>query len=356
LSFADLTLSLSNPGINWKGKLLVSDRAHIVFNYHQRVDGMKEKERGKESIGTTGKGIGPTYSSKASRVGLRIHNLYHFEDFEQKYRANVDNKFKRFGHFEHDVQKELDELRRLAEDLRPMVTDTIVYVNKAIQEKKNVLVEGANAVMLDLDFGTYPYVTSSSASVGGACTGLGIPPSSITKVVGVVKAYTTRVGDGPFPTEQLNDIGEKLQSIGHEIGVTTGRKRRCGWLDMVVLRYSHMINGYTSINLTKLDILDTFKEIKIGVDYRFNGTILPSMPADLDTLAKVEVVYETLPGWEKDISGVRKFEDLPENCKRYVRRVEEIMGVPIEWIGVGPSRDAMLHLPNLKRKDFDGKH
>ena len=198
------------------------------------------------SIGTTGKGIGPTYSSKASRVGLRVHHLFHFEEFEQKYRLNVENKFKRFGHFEHDVQKELSDLKIYAEQLKPMVTDTIVYMNKAIKEKKHILVEGANAVMLDLDFGTYPFVTSSSASVGGACTGLGIPPSAITKVIGVVKAYTTRVGDGPFPTEQLNEVGEALQKIGREIGVTTGRKRRCGWLDMVVLRYSHMINGYTS--------------------------------------------------------------------------------------------------------------
>lgn len=182
----------------------MSDRAHIVFNYHQRVDGLKEKERGKESIGTTGKGIGPTYSSKASRVGLRIHHLFHFEEFEKKYRLNVTNKFRRFGEFDHDVQKELDELKMYAEKLRPLVTDTIVYMNKVIKEKKNVLIEGANAVMLDLDFGTYPFVTSSSASIGGACTGLGIPPSVIDKVVGVVKAYTTRVGDGPFPTEQLN--------------------------------------------------------------------------------------------------------------------------------------------------------
>jgi len=323
---------------------LVSDRAHIVFDYHQIIDGLVEGERGKNKIGTTGKGIGPTYSSKASRVGLRVHHLYHFEEFEEKYLKNLDNKVKRFGNFNHDPVKELQELKRYAEELKPMVTDTIQYMNHAIQQKKKILVEGANAVMIDLDFGTYPFVTSSSASVGGACTGLGIPPRSIGRVLGVVKAYTTRVGDGPFPTEHLHEYGEKLQDIGHEFGTTTGRKRRCGWLDIVILKYSHMINGYASINLTKLDVLDTFKEIKIGVAYRLDGKTLDTVPADLHDLARVEVVYETFPGWEKDISAIRKFEDLPVNCQKYVRRVEELIAVKIEWIGVGPGRDAMVHL------------
>jgi adenylosuccinate synthase len=324
--FAELK-KLESKGLSWKGKVLVSDRAHIVFDYHQIIDGLTEGERGKNKIGTTRKGIGPTYSSKASRVGLRIHHLYHFEEFEEKYRKNVANKVKRFGDFGHDPEKELAELKKYAEELKPMVTDTIAYMHNAVQQKKKILVEGANAVMIDLDFGTYPFVTSSSASVGGACTGLGLPPRAVGKVIGVVKAYTTRVGDGPFPTEQLNEHGEALQRLGHEFGTTTARKRRCGWLDMVVLRYSNMINGYSSINLTKLDVLDTFKEIKIGVAYRLNDQILQTVPADLHDVANAEVIYETFPGWEQDITGIRKFEDLPVNCQKYVKRVEELIGV-----------------------------
>ena len=200
--------------------------------------------------------------------------------------------------------------------------------------------------MLDIDFGTYPYVTSSSTSIGGLCTGLGIPPRYIENIYGVVKAYTTRVGEGPFPTEQLNPEGEALQQIGAEFGVTTGRKRRCGWLDLVVMKYSTWINGYTHLNITKLDVLDTFKEIEVGVAYKDNktGEVLKSFPADLNDLANVDVVYETLPGWEQDISKIKNYEDLPENCKKYLKFIEEFLGVPIKWIGTGPARDAMIEV------------
>ncbi|KAJ3100391.1 phosphoribosylaminoimidazole carboxylase ade2 [Physocladia obscura] len=322
-------------------RLKLSDRAHLVFDFHQLCDGISEGELGRGSLGTTKKGIGPTYSSKASRSGVRVHHLFRWPEFETLYRNCLDGMQKRYQ-FEYDAEEELARYKVLAERIRPYVIDTIPYVHKAIEDKKYVLVEGANAIMLDLDFGTYPYVTSSSTGVGGVVTGLGIPPKKIGEVYGVVKAYTTRVGAGPFPTEQLNSVGEYLQTVGHEYGVTTGRKRRCGWLDLVVLKHSHSLNDYTSINLTKLDILDQLPEIKIGVAYLHNGTRYTDFPADLEKLAESTVEYETLPGWLSDISKCKKFSELPVNCQRYVLRVEELIGVRIQWIGVGPGRDAMV--------------
>ncbi|KAI8909872.1 putative ADE12-adenylosuccinate synthetase [Powellomyces hirtus] len=345
-SFFEELANLEKKGLDATGRLFISERAHLVFDYHQIVDGLKEVELGRGSIGTTKKGIGPTYSSKASRSGIRVHDLFHFEQFEVKFRTVVANRKKRYGEFEYDVEKELARYKELATKLLPYVRNTIQYVHNSIKENKRVLVEGANALMLDLDFGTYPFVTSSNTTIGGVCTGLGIPPSKVGKVLGVVKAYTTRVGGGPFPTEQLNEIGEHLQSVGFEVGTTTGRKRRCGWLDMVVMRYSHVINDYTSINLTKLDVLDQLKEIKIGVNYIYEGKKLDSFPADLTVLETCTVEYETLPGWQQDISKCRTYEELPENARKYIERVEQLLdGVKVEWIGVGPSRDAMIHRP-----------
>ncbi|RKP06966.1 Adenylosuccinate synthetase [Thamnocephalis sphaerospora] len=336
---------LETKGLKCDGRLLVSDRAHLVFDFHQIVDGLKEIELGGGSIGTTKRGIGPAYSSKASRSGIRVHHLYNWPEFEARFRSIVNNRHKRYGSFEYEVEAELERYKELAIRLRPMVVDSAVYLHEALRAGKRVLVEGANALMLDLDFGTYPFVTSSNCGVGGVCTGLGLPPRQIGNIIGVVKAYTTRVGAGPFPSEQLNAVGEHLQEVGREYGVTTGRRRRCGWLDMVVVRYSTMINGYTSINLTKLDVLDQLEEIKIAVAYHLNGTRLASFPADLHELEKVEVEYETLPGWKQDISACRTFESLPENARRYVLRIEQLLGVHIEWVGVGASRDAMIHRP-----------
>ncbi|KAG0332639.1 hypothetical protein BG000_009858 [Podila horticola] len=344
-SFFEELSNLEKKGLDCTGRLFVSDRAHLVFDVHQIIDGLKELELGRGSIGTTRKGIGPTYSSKASRSGLRVHHLYNFEEFADKFRTLVANKHKRYGAFDHDVEAEIARYKVLAEKLKPYVIDSVYYMNKAIKGNKKVLVEGANALMLDLDWGTYPYVTSSNTTIGGVCTGLGIPPQTIAKVVGVVKAYTTRVGGGPFPTEQLNEIGEYLQTVGFEVGVTTGRKRRCGWLDMVVVNYSTIINGYTSINITKLDILDQLDEIKIGVAYKVDGKILEGFPANLSLLERVEVVYETVPGWKTDISKCRTFEDLPVNAQSYIRRIEALCGVPVEWIGVGVDRNDMVVIP-----------
>ncbi|KAL0095295.1 putative ADE12-adenylosuccinate synthetase [Phycomyces blakesleeanus] len=334
---------LQKKGLNCDKRLFVSDRCHLVFDLHQTVDGLKELELGRGSIGTTRKGIGPAYSSKASRSGLRIHHLYNFEDFSTKFRVLVENKRKRYGHFEYDIEAELIRYKALAERLRPYVVDGVWFIHQKIKENKCVLVEGANALMLDLDFGTYPYVTSSNTAIGGVCTGLGVPPNKIKKVIGVVKAYTTRVGGGPFPTEQLNDIGEHLQTVGFEFGVTTGRKRRCGWLDMVVVKYSTMINGYTSFNVTKLDILDQLPVIKVAVDYIHNGKPMLSFPSELELLEEIEVKYVELPGWQSDISKCRTWEELPVNAKKYIEFIEKESGVPVEWIGVGASRDAMIH-------------
>ncbi|KAJ1564514.1 hypothetical protein HK096_007608 [Nowakowskiella sp. JEL0078] len=335
----------SKKGIDPTGRIFVSDRAHLVFDFHQIADGLREAELAEKDfklvLGTTKKGIGPTYSSKAARSGIRIHHLINDTDeqFRQRYLDCLGTKLKRHGGFEYNAENELQRYKEYRENLRPYVIDSVKYVNDAIDSGKKVLVEGANAIMLDLDFGTYPYVTSSNTGVGGVCTGLGIPPRRVGKVYGVVKAYTTRVGAGPFPTEQLNEVGTHLQEVGFEWGVTTGRRRRCGWLDTVVLKYSHMINGYDSINLTKLDVLDQLDEIKIGVEYLYEGKVLDT---DLNVLSKVSVRYEVFPGWKTDITSCRKFEDLPENAKKYIIRVEKLIGVPVEWIGVGPGREAMV--------------
>ncbi|KAJ7938201.1 AMPSase 1 [Mycena leptocephala] len=325
-SFFDELDALQAQGLDCTGRLFVSDRAHLVFDFHQIVDGLKEVELGGSSIGTTKKGIGPAYSGKASRSGLRVHHLFDHVAFADKFRKLVENRFKRYGHFEYDTEGEILRYQTLAMRLKPYVIDSVVYIHQALAEGKRVLVEGANAAMLDLDLGTYPFVTSSATTVGGA--------------------YTTRVGGGPFPTEQLNPTGVHLQSVGHEFGATTGRVRRCGWLDLVVLRHSCLINGYDVLNLTKLDVLDGLPEIQVAVAYKgVDGVPLAGFPADLGVLAAVEVEYVTLPGWETSIAQVRRYEDLPEKCRAYVEFIEDFLKVPVEWIGVGPERDAMLTKP-----------
>ncbi|KAM0787603.1 hypothetical protein ACM66B_003671 [Microbotryomycetes sp. NB124-2] len=335
--------NLTAKGLKCDGRLFVSDRAHLVFDFHQIVDGLKEVELGGSSIGTTKRGIGPAYSSKASRSGLRVHHLFDEEAFAAKFRRLVEGRFKRYGHFEYDTEGEIKRYKELAARLKPYVVDGPTFLHKALQDKKRVLVEGANALMLDMDFGTYPFVTSSPTGIGGVCTGLGLPPRMIGETIGVIKAYTTRVGAGPFPTEQLNDVGVHLQEVGAEYGTTTGRRRRCGWLDLVVMKYSNLINGYSSLNLTKLDVLDQLETIKVGVAYHLNGKPLESyFPADLDQLAQVEVQYVELPGWKQSIENVTKFEDLPENCRKYVEFIEQFLGVKVGWIGTGPARDSMI--------------
>ncbi|CAH0728568.1 unnamed protein product, partial [Brenthis ino] len=328
----------------WQQRLIISDRAHLVFDFHQQVDGLQEAEKGKNSLGTTKKGIGPTYSSKATRNGIRIGDLMgDFNIFEEKFRTLASNYKRMFPSLELDIESELANYKQYADRIRPLVKDTVSYLYKEIQNGKKVLVEGANAAMLDIDFGTYPYVTSSNCSIGGVCTGLGIPPKLIGDVLGVVKAYTTRVGDGPFPTELHDETGQLLQSRGHEVGVTTRRVRRCGWLDLVVVRYTAIVNGYTSLCLTKLDILDTLKEIKIGVAYKVNGKKIDYFPSSMPELSNVEVEYLTLPGWACSTENVREMSKLPEEARNYVRTIEDYLQIPVKHIGVGQGRESIIN-------------
>ncbi|XP_048523399.1 adenylosuccinate synthetase isoform X2 [Dendroctonus ponderosae] len=332
---------------DWEQRLIISDRAHLVFDFHQAVDGLQEQEKNQkgQGLGTTKKGIGPTYSSKATRNGIRVGDLLgDFEKFREKFKTLVATYERMFPNLQVNIEDELVRYEKYAIKIKPLVYDTVSFLDKAIREGKKILVEGANAAMLDIDFGTYPYVTSSNCTVGGVCTGLGISPIRISTIVGVVKAYTTRVGDGPFPTELSNEIGDLMQERGGEIGVTTKRKRRCGWLDVFLLQYTNMINGYTAFCVTKLDILDTLKEVKIAVGYNLNGKRIHYMPSTASDLAKVECEYITLPGWEASTENVREFSDLPKNAQSYINKIEELVGVPIKWIGVGKGRESIIKI------------
>ncbi|XP_038671302.1 adenylosuccinate synthetase isozyme 2 [Scyliorhinus canicula] len=338
-----------NGLVGWENRLIISDRAHIVFDFHQAADGAQEQQRQQQAgktLGTTKKGIGPVYSSKAARSGLRICDLLtDFDDFSERFKVLANQHMSMYPNLEVDVEGELEKLKGYVESIKPMVRDGVYFMYKALHgPEKNILVEGANAALLDIDFGTYPFVTSSNCTVGGVCTGLGIPPQNVGEVYGVVKAYTTRVGIGAFPTEQDNEIGALLQSRGSEVGVTTGRKRRCGWLDLVLLKYAHMINGFTALALTKLDILDVFTEIKVGISYMVDEKVIPHFPANIEVLNKVEVQYVSLPGWNTSTAKSKTFEDLPENAQNYVRYIEGYLDVPVKWIGIGKSRESMIQL------------
>ncbi|KAI6219620.1 Adenylosuccinate synthetase [Aphelenchoides fujianensis] len=358
------------PG--WEKRIFISDRAHVVFQVHQQVDGMQDSSLdSKSKIGTTNKGIGPTYSSKCFRNGVRMADLMgDFDEFAKRYSALVAHYKRHFTSVQIDEEAELQKFKvssrsspilvqrivqNHADRLKSLglVVNTASLLYKLRQEGKNILVEGANGVLLDIDFGTYPYVTSSNASVGGACTGLGIPPSSIKRVLGIVKAYQTRVGSGPFPTEQHDKVGEDLQRVGHEFGVTTGRKRRCGWLDLFLLRNAQMANGFTEFALTKLDILDGFAEIKVAVAYKLNGQQLENPPARAADWELIEVEYKTFPGWQSDTSGIRQYEALPEACRNYIAFIEHFVGVPVKYVGVGQAREALIKLRELCAKNAD---
>nr|CAD7567852.1 unnamed protein product [Timema californicum] len=316
---------------NWEDRLLISDRAHIVFDFHQQVDGLQELEKGQKSLGTTKKGIGPTYSSKATRNGIRVADLLgDFDQFIEKFQSLASVYQRMFPDLQVNVEAEIVRYKAYAERVRPYVVDTVSYLHSALKKGQRVLVEGANAAMLDIDFGTYPYVTSSNCSIGGVCTGLGLPPCHIGEVIGVVKAYTTRVGDGPFPSELKDEVGELLQTRGSEVGVTTKRKRRCGWLDIPLLQYTAVVNGYSALCLTKLDILDTLSEIKMVVAYKKKGKVLDYFPANAAEVGCVEVEYETLPGWNSNIENIREYDKLPECARKYVERIEDLLQIPGE--------------------------
>ena len=296
-------------------------------------------------IGTTKRGIGPAYASKATRNGLRVCDLLRPAHFAEGLRSLAADARARFPAIVYDVEAEIKRYETLAARLRPMITDTVHYVHSAHASGKRILVEGANATLLDLDFGTYPFVTSSNPSMGGVISGLGLAPRHFGAIVGVAKAYTTRVGSGPYPTELHGDLGDAVRAAGKEYGTTTGRPRRCGWLDGVALRYACAINGFDTLNVTKLDVLSGIPELKIGTGYTLDGAPLPAFPADVDVLSRVGVTYETLPGWSEDISGARTWESLPPAARAYVLRMETVVGVECRYIGVGPGRDAIVIKP-----------
>lgn len=326
--------------------LKISDRAHIIFPYHKILDELQEKDLGENKLGTTKNGIGPCYMDKARRIGIRICDLMNRELFSKKLKFNLElkNKLlkKLYNHNGFDYDEILKEYLEYGERLKPYVADTITILNKAIKEKKNILFEGAQATMLDLEHGTYPFVTSSFPSAGGACTGSGVGPRKIDNVIGVVKAYSTRVGEGPFPSELLDDIGNSIRDRGNEYGTVTGRARRCGWLDACVIKHASYINGLDSLAITRLDILDDLDKLKICVSYKYNGKIIEGYPADLDTLSKVEPVYEEFEGWKISTRDIRDYEKLPENAKKYLKRLSEITETEISIVSVGAGRNETI--------------
>jgi len=400
-------------------RVFISTRAHILFDSHQIIDGILEAEQGTNSIGTTKRGIGPCYSAKAIRNGLRFGDLLHFDEFERRLRELISWSQTRFGdprpkdspeqqrlrqalreyNTRHafdpetgakggvgNIDEEIERYREYAKILRAQIIDSVTFIHEDISRGYKVLVEGANAALLDIDFGTYPFVTSSNTTVGAVCTGLGVPPQKIDTVIGVVKAFTTRVGHGPFPTELQNEmqtfedfeeeyigpeisikreghekgpicvkpgemvrVGEMMQEVGREYGTTTGRRRRCGWLDIPLVKYSALVNGFDSLNITKLDVLTGLKQIRVAISYRnaqMTEVRLPRgyFPSHLEDLGKVVCEYETLEGWSEDISKCRRWDELPEAARRYVIRIQELLGVPVSWVGVGPDRLDMVRV------------
>ncbi len=339
--------AMQKRGVDVSG-IRLSNRAHIVFPYHRLIDSLSEELRGNSKIGTTKRGIGPCYQDKAKRIGIRVCDLMDKDEFAKRLKENLAIKNmeleRLYNHAPLDYGEMLEAYLAYAERLRPYVCDTIALLNEELAAGKRVLFEGAQATMLDLDYGTYPYVTSSHPVSGGIGVGAGVAPGRLKNVVGVVKAYCTRVGAGPFPTEQLNEVGEKLREAGHEYGTVTGRPRRTGWLDAFVVRYAGLLSGITHMAVTRLDILDGFDEIKMCVGYRYQGAPLNEMPASLKVLAEVEPVYETFKGWKQDISGVRAYDELPAEARAYLERLAEYTGIRQGIVSVGPNRDQTIVL------------
>lgn len=333
---------LEENGVTIEGRLFISHKAHLIMPYHKMLDIAREKQSS-SAIGTTGRGIGPAYIDKANRVGIRIVDLLDRKVFEEKLRANVEEKNvvlkKIYDSEELSIEEIVTEYLSFDVSIDPYITDTTIFLNQAIADGKQVLMEGAQGALLDLDHGTYPFVTSSNPTSGGACTGLGVPPTSISRIIGVVKAYSTRVGNGPFPTELHDATGEQLRAEGHEFGATTGRPRRCGWLDLVALKYSVMVNGITEIALTKMDVLNLFPEIRLCTGYTYNDKRLKSFPADCSTLEGVTLEYETMPGWQSSLAGMTSFDELPEAARNYIHRIEEYTGARVSIISLSPDRD-----------------
>lgn len=338
---------LLDQGIDITSRFQISNRAQLVFSYHCEFDALSEKKRGDKMIGTTKKGIGPAYSDKVNRSGLRVGDILRADKFEAKFRENIARYNKLFaeaGLDELDVEAEWGKAKAAGERLKPFIKDTVVTINKAIKEDQDVLLEGAQGVWLDIDYGTFPYVTSSNTGTGGACTGAGVAPIHIQKVIGVTKAYTTRVGEGPFPTELECEFGERLREMGGEFGATTGRPRRCGWFDAVATNYAMMLNGVTDIAITKMDVLDTLEEIKICTAYEVNGEVTSVMPVEAEDLYVAKPIYETMPGWQAPTTEARSISELPEAAQEYLARLAELCGAKVSIVSVGPGREATFQV------------
>ncbi|WP_312653198.1 adenylosuccinate synthase [Proteiniclasticum sp.] len=343
---------LKNMGLSINEEnLIVSDRANVIMPYHKVLDQLKEKARGKNDIGTTGKGIGPAYTDKVERSGIRVCDLLHPESLKEKITQNLQEKnqyiVKILGGEAIDPELVYEEYLALGERLRPYVKDTSVVLYNEIRKNRKILFEGAQGMLLDIDYGTYPFVTSSNTTAGGVASGSGIGPNSIEKAIGVTKAYTTRVGKGPFPTELEDETGEWIREKGHEYGTTTGRSRRCGWLDLVIVKTSIRVSGLTSLVLTKIDTLAGLEKIKVCVGYRLDGKVIDYVPASLVDLAKCEPIYEEFDGWDNSVSDAKSYEEMPENAKIYIERIEELLEIRCSIISVGPRRDQTFQKNDL---------
>jgi adenylosuccinate synthase len=342
-------------GLNERGidtsKLKISTNAHLITPYHRTIDKVSERFLGKSKIGTTGRGIGPAYADKINRIGIRVQDLFDPSILKQKIEAALHDKnqilIKVFNRKGITVDEVLDEYLGYAQILKPYVVDTALLLDQALKAGKNVLLEGSQGTLLDVDHGTYPFVTSSNPTAGGASTGSGIGPTKITRVIGILKAYTTRVGSGPFPTELFDEDGEALRKIGGEVGVTTGRNRRCGWFDAPIARYAVRVNGLTDFFLTKLDVLTGWERIPVCVAYEVDGVRVEELPASQTDFHHAKPIYEYLPGWKENISKAKSVDDLPNNTKEYVKFLEKVSGAPISAIGVGPGRDETIVVRDL---------
>ncbi|HNQ35821.1 MAG TPA: adenylosuccinate synthase [bacterium] len=339
--------TLEKEGIPYAGRLWISENSHVTLPSHKALDKMEDRFRGKGMLGTTGRGIGTTYADKSARIGIRMVDFIKPEVFRAKLEINLQLKnylFKKY--YETDdifqVDRIIEDYAPLAERLRPMVRDTAYYLNDALKSGRNLLCEGAQGTFLDIDFGTYPYVTASNSIAGGACTGLGLGPTRINRVIGVAKAYTTRVGEGPFPTEIAGVFGDRFRDLGAEYGATTGRPRRCGWFDSVLVRYSGIINGLDELFITKLDVLSNLPSIKLATAYELNGARFDRPPLNFQDFSSIKPVYEEMEGWQTDLSGIRAWKQLPVNARRYLDRIEELCQVPISTISFGPDRAQTL--------------
>ena len=333
---------VSAAGVRIGDRLVISDKAHLILPYHRELDLLSEARRGERKIGTTSRGIGPAYEDKIARRGVRVGDLANIDALRDAVQHNVAARNRIIPESTMDAGHVLEELQLAWQRMSPWVTDVSLFLARARQSGRPIMFEGAQGTLLDIDHGTYPYVTSSNATVGGVCTGLGVPPKAIDGVLGVAKAYTTRVGEGPLPTELTGELGNRLRESGQEFGAVTGRPRRCGWYDAVAVRYAVRVNGLDALALTKLDVLDGLPELQVCTAYRVKGSSIDEMPGDVAQLAACEPVYESIPGWTQPTAGIRKFDDLPSEAKAYIARLEQITGVPAAVVSTGSAREATI--------------